>query len=301
MAGITMDERMRRLADKIIEHLPAKTTLGWVEYDDQLSPDQVQQIFSDPGAYAEVEQEVLGNLEEGIAQAEQDYIVEAIMEAEDIDRHDAVTRYRQLRDADSDEHFARVQEAIAVRNDYRPFETLLKQTRPLLLRYRLSADWADWPIPQAPYRWDEAEMDRNIVAAAKIFQIDPVKYHDKLKTLLENADGGSPEIIWYGKPQDLFAGLQAGDGRWESTKQLTFHDPRLLVIDNFNGSGMDIHLSDEKITVPLDASRIVVDDAKGNGYGWDSIAGVVKSAYETTIDITDAPDIKTPRVKSPSL
>lgn len=75
-----------------------------------------------------------------------------------------------------------------------------------------------------------------------------------------------------------------------TTKDLEFKNPKILIIDRINGSGHDVEIpgtAKVRLTSNRDGepaekgARFVMDNAKGNGYGWDDTAGVVKSGYRT--------------------
>lgn len=75
-----------------------------------------------------------------------------------------------------------------------------------------------------------------------------------------------------------------------TTKDLEFKNPKILIIDRINGSGHDVEIpgtAKVRLTSNRDGepaekgARFVMDSAKGNGYGWDDTAGVVKSGYRT--------------------
>lgn len=65
----------------------------------------------------------------------------------------------------------------------------------------------------------------------------------------------------------------------QSVKWIRVKGPRLLCLNNFDGSGMDTDEMDGTIMVPRDQIRL--DSTLGYG-SWDNIAGVVVSAY--TVD-----------------
>jgi hypothetical protein len=70
---------------------------------------------------------------------------------------------------------------------------------------------------------------------------------------------------------------------WLVSGTLTFENPIILVIDNLNGSGHEATLQGAVITLPFDPSRIVIDDAETNGYGWNKIASVYKPAFKREV------------------
>ncbi|MFD0046993.1 hypothetical protein ACFVGV_17565 [Pseudarthrobacter scleromae] len=71
-------------------------------------------------------------------------------------------------------------------------------------------------------------------------------------------------------------------------KVLEFAKPHLLLIDKWNGSGYDTVLPaplEKTLAKPAEdgseaprTGRVYLDDS-GDGYSWDDVCGVVKSAY----------------------
>lgn len=279
----------KQLADQAIANLPRTTSLGFVDRDDALHLDQVQALFTSPEANLDTYAEVDDSYSEGIAANVDEYIREALDDKE---------AFEQL-EADQSQ-YERVKEVVESRDRATLMKDLLRNTGDVLLRYRLLPNWDDYPVARSPYRWSDEEMEEQIALLAVTVGVDANVYHKELKEVLENADGGSPELLWYAKPRTLLDHMRSdAEGRdWLTTGTLTFKDPVLLVIDAYNGSGHDVRLKGATITVPFTPTRIAVDGANANGYGWDSIANVVKSAYAAEVTFTPT-DLDTP--KGPSL
>jgi hypothetical protein len=180
--------------------------------------------------------------------------------------------------------------AVLDRNECNPIAQLIAHSNACLLRYRLDDLSGDYPFLG---QYDARPLDEQVTALAVMTTInnDPALFE-----LLENAPyGGRPEFIWQAKPKTLLDLLHddSGDeqGKWTIQATIQFDHPCLLLIDPYNGSGHTIILENTTIVLPFNPSRVIVDDAEGNGYGWNSIASVVKSYYARfapTITIKEA-------------
>lgn len=251
-------------------NLPKSTDLAYVHYDENLDEDQVQGLLHSQSSHDGIVDDINEAYSDGVYDA-------AEREVKDIVGEDAYTILEE-----DDDLCREARYAIEETDESTPVKDLLRNTRSMLLRYRMRDDWADWPVPSDSWRWTDEEMEENAKALATTFGLPFDEYREQMVQLLANASyGGSPEIIFY---DDVDRWVKAATkAEWQPDgSTITFEDPMLLVIDNMNGSGHDVRIKGS-ITVPYVPERIVVDGAKGNGYGWDSIAGVYKPAYKTSI------------------
>jgi hypothetical protein len=254
------------------ENAPKSVNLIFIDRDDSLTPTQLQEIIGSPIARDAVQDAIADRLSDAYYESANEQIKELVGE----DGLELLTNDPNRLDE--------LQELMMERDESTPFEDLTRRTGAQLFRYRLSDDWADFPMKQETWRMNEGQMNEEIERLATITGLSATDYHDTFKELIENAQGGSPEIIWYGEPSFILKQLRStGDGTWAEEGTLTFKNPNLLIIDNMNGSGHDVRLDGASLTVPFKPSRIVVDAASGNGYGWDTIASVVKRYYATDV------------------
>jgi hypothetical protein len=292
-------------------NLPKKTRLAYVDYNDSLDADQVQKIFDSQHDMDEVSQELDEFFDDSRYESAESILKETLGE----EAYDIL-------DEDDDEKRELI-DTLYERDESDPLDDLKRNTRDMLMRYRLCDDWADFPVARndpSPRDYDsekearrrtdacglefnahqsdtwsddERRTDTEARKLAAIVGVSYAEHRTELLEIIQNASsGGSPEIIWYGSPTRLMKHLQVDDAsdsqNWLVAGTLTFENPTILVIDNLNGAGHEATLQGATITVPFDPSRIVIDDAKANGWSWDKIAGVHKPAYKC--DVTYALD-----------
>jgi hypothetical protein len=304
---VTDETTATDIAGYVRRQLPKTTSLVYIHYDDALTPDQIQAHFAAADGIYTVCDEINDHFYDNADDRAREIIKDIIDDDEAQD----------LLESDDDEYRDLI-DTVHERDDSDPRADLLRNTHAMLFRYRLSDDWENYPISRQNYN-DESDTDeREAQHIASTLGIDVDRYRgdswnaadrqvdetarkladiagvwyddfrDSLTEIIVNASyGGSPEISWYGDPRELIGALkrsESGD-EWDLNGTITFREPHLLLIDFYNGCGHDAKLKGAVITVPFDPSRIVVDDAKNVGYGWDSIAGVYKPAYAADVSI----------------
>lgn len=85
------------------------------------------------------------------------------------------------------------------------------------------------------------------------------------------------DVIYYADPRE--STVWNGDAGEACSRDLSFTDPHVLLIDRMNGSGHEVKIPGTvKVTATPD-KPVRLDAAKDNGYGWDDVAGVYHSGY----------------------
>lgn len=266
------------ILDKVRESLKGRTvTLTYADRDDTLTPEQVQVLLKGKNPY---ESRAFSFMEE----------------AESDQRYQAATE--ELRDILTGVEYALLEEDAEVLDEARflvyehddsdLITEILKHTGPMLLRYDLGLSvTTDWSSSDE----DREEMKREIVEALALPEDHPVRA--RLDELLTNGQSGRLYVIWSAYPSHVIDDVwplqkpRMGDGVPAAT--ITWNRPpgdggaHLLILDTLNGSGHDVRL-DAPLTVPFDADNLTTD-ADDGGYSWNDVAGVVRSAYDATIDV----------------
>lgn len=272
------DRVIAAIVDKVRRSLDGRTvTLTYADRDDSLRPEQVQVLLKGENPYESSEFTFLED-----AESEQ--------------RHQSATE--ELREILSGAEYALLEEDDEALDEARSLvfdadgsdliTDILKNTGPMLLRYDLGVDvWTDYTSSDE----DREQMKAEIVEALTLPEDHPVRA--RLDELLTDGQSGRLWVIWSAYPEHVV------DEVWPLQKPrmvgdvpaatITWNRPpgdagaRLLILDSLNGSGHDVPLGGP-LTVPFDADNLTTDDRSG-GHGWNDVAGLVRSAYEATIDV----------------
>lgn len=271
------------LLANLIESLkPWETDLVFVNYDDQLTHEQIDQYLSGD------EESLNDSLDEWTSDARYERAVEIAKEhsgALGIDWDD-------LDPADQDA----ARSAIYDRDTSDPAAALARNTPKALLRAPLDSvsdvasdlgiDTDSFFIPQlwTGRTFDVAEGRRRILnqilgqhgvntaapgvaeAVAELLSEGPDTWHE----------GVTLDVIWYGDIADATViGPQGA-----APAEITFTKPHIVLLDPMNGSGHDVELPDMLIKHVTPSDPAHLDSASHrHGYGWDDTAGVYMPAY----------------------
>lgn len=173
-------------------------------------------------------------------------------------------------------------------------ELMEENTPPQLMRMEVSDGENLTDANEDAYYDDDAKVE---VMKAKFAELglDPntEANAEAIETMVLNGpeywhDGVSLDVIWSGKYTDAVPA--------DSQKTLTLKDPHFVLIDSFNGSGWEgqaegtikrtIGMRGEGVELPR--SQRAYLDSRAGGYGWQSIAGVTPSAYDTAVTVEQA-------------
>lgn len=162
----------------------------------------------------------------------------------------------------------------------------------MLVRYDLGVDVSTlWSSTEQEYR---AQALQILTALGQTFD-DALVPDEALITavvdiLLESGDGRA-YMFWYADVEDLITAARPhqqaryGDEGTAPAATITFTDTHLLVLNSFGGSGYESRIP-ATFTMPFNATHLTTDEG-GTGMSWNSIAGLVTSAF--TADVTIAP------------
>lgn len=239
--------------------------LYFVEHDDQLMDEQVEALvggrvdtvyddvveaFSDPH-YITTMEEVESVVKEVIAVFARD--------DEDLDEDDAWWEFRDSPQCDE------VRFAVEDRDESDPVKDLANRTTDPLVQW----------VPEHAISLDVDDEEESAAEVSRaLSEVGlPCSQHnvEAMYSAMGNCFGPTEVRVLF--TVDLSELLD------HSVTEVRLKDPILLLLNPYEGSGMDTANMRGKITVPRDEIRL--DSALGYG-SWDNIAGVVTSAY--TVD-----------------
>ncbi|MFC9505467.1 hypothetical protein [Streptomyces sp. NPDC057002] len=252
MAEISMADLAQAAADLVVSRLDEKYDLVYIDRGDRLSDQQVQKLFAG-------EEEVLDSEWESENKWHgENAVLDNLL---DKDARDWLAEHDVL---------AQVREAIGERDQSDPLGDLMRETGPMLFRYRLDAEaGAD------PWRYSDQQTEdaaRTLGAAAGLDFDDNC---EALRELVAHASyGGDLHILWQGeiKPSyEVMCQVRFSDPAPEISVQWT--DPELLVLDQINGSGHTVRVRGT-VRLPFDPDRLTVDIARSRrGISWTDVVG----------------------------
>jgi hypothetical protein len=285
----------KTLLAKAIAALPEKTSLVFVDRNDELSDEQCAKIVG--GDKDDIIDDFVFDAQDyGI-----DYCLEEALPDED--------ERQALRDSDEFQSF---REECQERDESTPYKDLLRNTGRQLVRFYIRTRKGERVAMEADsWRWDDARVESEAKRLGKFAKLDYTANRDALRELVQNATyGGILCVIAYVDMADVDTWVEHclhGDER--GRVELTFTNPQLLLHDPWNGSGHDVTVSGEiKIKFGKGALEpthygAMSLDAKGvgTGYSWDETAAVHKPAYQCEIKTrlyraskTAKPDVTAP-------
>lgn len=266
---------------RALEALPETVELVFVQHDDGLTDEQIQKQLNGEAPWDDAD------ADEWQSEAAYYGAVAAIDEYVDPDDLEILKSDTSSPIGKLDELRLEVQE----RDTSDAFADLLRHTDNKCFRYYVGVD------SSVTWQSSEEEIGENIDAIAKALGISGVDHEDMLRSWLAEGQDGPVYVYWYGDVEQLVKAANNYDGSVEGTvkpQTITWTNPSLLVLNGLQGSGMDCDYPGT-ITLPFDRERLKLD-AKGigNGYSWDDVAGIVRSAYACDVTITentnDAPE-----------
>lgn len=262
---------------RALEAIPEKVELVFVQYDDGLTDEQIQKQLNGEAPWDDADLDEF--------QSDQSYegaiaVIDEYVDADDIEvlksDTDPIGKFDELR--------LEVQD----RDQSDPFSDLLRRTSDRCFRYYIGVD------SSVTWQSDEAEIQENVNAIAEAIGADPVEHFDTIRAMLVEGQDGPVYVYWYGDVEQLvkacnnYDGTVATDGHDAVKAQtITWTTPYLLVLNGLQGSGMDAAFPGT-VTLPFNRENLKLD-AKGigNGYSWDDVAGMVRSAYACEVTITE--------------
>lgn len=267
--------------------------LRFVDYDDKLTKEQINMILS--GAWNDAENDIEDRFSDSAYDEAVRVATEELETAVQEERFD-----REWDELDPDEQ-DEARYAVEARDSSEPVKDLLRNTPPQLMRTSLGNPSQHLSKPQfaSGHRLDDggfearhkvvesllkdAGMDTSApgvtAAIEELITEGPYDWHE----------GVQLDVIFYGDVADAVPATQFdNDPDAGREKVLEFAKPHILLIDKWNGSGHDVVVpaplkrtlakpSEDGSETPR-TGRVYLDDS-GDGYSWDDVCGLVKSAY----------------------
>lgn len=258
------DAAIQKVADRKFGY-----DLYFIEHDERLTNEQVESLVH--GKTDDLYMDVTEARSEGA-------YINAIEEVKDLAKEVIADLARDDEDVDEDDvwwefeyspQFDEVRFAVEDRDESDPVRDLAGHTPDPLVQYvpdmhiEITLEYVD-----GGYDTDEVH------AALKDIGL-PVTPHN-----VQALRDGLNECHDYASIRAIFT-VDLAELLDASIKWLRVKAPRLLCVNNFDGSGMDTEPMEGTIMVPRDQIRL--DSTLGYG-SWDEIAGVVTSAYTTDIE-----------------
>lgn len=267
--------------------------LRFVDYDDKLTKDQMGMILS--GDWNDAENDVEDRFSDSAYDEAVKVATEELETAVQEGRFD-----REWDELDSDEQ-DEARYAVEARDDSDPVKDLLRNTTPQLLRTSLGQPSERLPEPRFA---SGHHLDNGGFQARKKVIADLLKesgadtsaegVDEALGELIDNGpwdwhEGVQLDVIFYADIADAVPATRFDtDPDAGKEKVLEFARPHILLIDKWNGSGHDVVVpaplkrtlakpAEDGSEVPR-TGRVYLDDS-GDGYSWDDVCGLVKSAY----------------------
>ena len=258
------DAAIQKVADRKFGY-----DLYFIEHDERLTIEQVESLVH--GKTDDLYMDVTEARSEGA-------YINAIEEVKDLAKEVIAELARDDEDVDEDDvwwefeyspQFDEVRFAVQDRDESDPVRDLAGNAPDPLVQYV-----PDMPIEITVEHVDGGYDTGEVHAALKDIGL-PVTPHN-VQALSESLN----ECHDYASIRAIFT-VDLAELLDTSIKWLRVKAPRLLCLNNFDGSGMDTEPMEGTIMVPRDQIRL--DSALGYG-SWDEIAGVVVSAYTTDIE-----------------
>ena len=271
--------------------------LYFIDRGDQCTDEQMDDLLA--GNVLAVEESIRDHFDDSVYERVSEKAEELTNEA--FENGDIDKDWDEL---DEDER-QEIRQAVEAKDESTPVDDLMRVTGPQLVRNSFGSPYENLKNPSS-YAGDW--MDRqpgsgmdNEGFADRVQAISTILTSKGMDTTTPEAQTAIQELVsegpWNfheGVDVDLITYSELDEVRVPSdfsggttTKDLEFTDPRILLIDRMNGSGHEVQIPGivkVRLTSNPDGEpaekgdRFVMDNAKGNGYGWDETASVVKSA-----------------------
>jgi len=268
-------------------------TLRYVSYDDQLSTEQMDTILE--GRWNDAENDVDERLSDGAYEEAVRVATEELATAVEEGRFD-----REWDELDPDEQ-DESRYAVEERDDSDAVGDLLRNTGDQLMRTSLGrpaerlseSRWA------SGHQLDTGGFEARLKAVSDLLKeagVDPSAegVQEAIEELVDNGpwdwhEGVQLDVIFYAPLEDAVPAPRSDSDCPETAmKVLEFAKPHILLIDKWNGSGHDVVVpsplkktlirpAEDGPEVPQTGRAYL--DASAGGYSWDSVCGLVKSAY----------------------
>ena len=285
----TLDERPELTVDAVVASINDGSyflgDLTYVDYRDMLTDEQQTAYLA--GDWETFDSTVLDSFDEQRYMTTIEYAKEA---AEKLNLDWA--------DLDDDDQQT-IKDAISDKDDSDPTRQLLRNTGSQLLRIPLGRpfydldqdeDMEDPASGMHSLNSDDprglnsrADAIRGLLTAHSVDVSSP-DVEASIRELIANGpfdwhEGVTLDVIVYAGIADAAAApFSDSDAPGSTGRDLNFTGVRVVLLDPWNGSGHDV-LIPGNLSVRVTPEQPATLDSASNGYGWDEVAGVVKSAY----------------------
>lgn len=268
------NEQIAEAAIKKVNERAYGYDLWYVNHDDRLTDEQVEEVLA--GDVTGVMERIFDALSETAYLTAVEAVEEVVKEV--LTEYDAEWDDEDFNpdeawdDFDCSDEFYTVREAVDARDESDPLQVLAGHTPDPLVQW----------IPDSPIEVDLSGVYGEIEERAeKEAQVEDVLRELGLPVTGHNVDSiheAMRECHDYAEVRPIFT-VDMAEMVDSSVKWVRVKDPILLLLNRFDGSGMDTRNMEGTITLTREDLR--ADSALGYG-SWDNIAGVVRSAY--TVD-----------------
>lgn len=248
-----------------------KFSLSFVSYDDHLTEDQTVDYLN--GDIAAVDESVFDNFADQNALSTREAVEELLRES-GLETHDV-----------SEELLDDLRDAVRDHDDSDPVNDLIRNTPEKLMRLSLDQP-TSYEYWQGGADGVEEKREAKIaeILTAGGMDVSTPEAKEAISELVANGpwdwhEGVDLDVVYYDDIRGSTV-FNADAGVAES-REITFKDPHILLIDRMNGSGHDVQIPGTIKATATPEKPVKLDAAKNDGYGWDDTAGVVHSAYRT--------------------
>ena len=266
--------------------------LRFVAYDESLSEEQIELVLA--GDWTGVENDVDERYADSAYERAVEIAREQVDEAYEEGRFD-----RSWDELDPDEQ-DEARWAVEERDESAPLKDLLRNTHKQLMRTSMGQPMGRLADRDAVWgsRMDHGGLEHRRDAIASMLadsglDASSPEAQEAITELVENGpwdwhEGVQLDVIFYDDIADLAPSTSSdADEDAGKSRELEFTNPRVLLIDKWNGSGHDVRIPGTlKRTLgqpaegrELDQTQRVYLDSKAGGYSWDDVCGLHKPAY----------------------
>ena len=228
---------------KILHHLPLKTSLYYINYDDNLDGNfqEIQDclqsgnmdslyetidnlLVDDMSGFNYVIKELKSDLE--------NYWTEEVVEM-------AMEKYED-----------EIRDAIYERDESTPMDDLIRNTRDIVMFYDTGYEVEDnsWAWGKAKLRLERYLLKKHLGI------VHTTKYDERIEELLENASYGGQLVVYF---NDNFKNYIVTEDKDFNT--ISFENAHIAIIHTGNGSGFDTELNGLTFSLPFNKERFFVD------------------------------------------
>jgi hypothetical protein len=251
--------------ERALATLPEKVTLGYVDYDDSLSDNQIRSLFAGEWLYEDA------SFDEWYSDMRAHNANESIKENVDEEDREILDEALLL-----DE----LRYALEERDDWDPASELLNRTGTKWMRYKVGLD-----VPDTCFVSDE-ELAETVAEILSAVNLDETHAPAVRAMLAEASHTGSLWVFWHGDIAPLVEAAQRVDADGNPVPQtVTFTGADLLNYDGFGGAGYSTEFPmDLTITLPFDRDNLRLDAGDGSFSDW--VCGGLYAKQDATVTVT---------------